>query len=104
MGGDANLTVKCKLCSRENSMDVLKETIKAYQKTDESFQTVVVFDCRGIEPTEFSPRAGWKVEGSESGATFDDVDLKEGEWCDYDEKSDVSVGVYDIQAQFVKVK
>ena len=31
-------------------------------------------------------RAGWEATALDSGAVFPEVDLGEGEWCDYDEK------------------
>ena len=50
------------LCSRENSIDILPDTIASYDMKDNNkFKTIVVFDCRGLEPVDFSPRNGWKV-------------------------------------------
>lgn len=34
---------------------------------------------------------------SESGTKFDDVDLSEGEWVEYDEKLGDSVGIYELE-------
>ena len=90
-------------------------------KDNNKAKTIVVFDCRGLEPVDFSPRMGWKVgkglclyltipltvlynsriiflkvsgwkedddgEGGESGTVFEDVDLTDKEWADYDERS-----------------
>ena len=65
-------------CKRENSLDILKDSISAYTDEDvPKYKTVVTFDCRGIEPIDFSPRSGWEVEGLESGTKFDDVDLSD---------------------------
>lgn len=37
--------------------DILKDSIKPYRDTDSGrFATAVVFDCRGLEPIDFSPR------------------------------------------------
>lgn len=63
-----------------------------------------MFDCRGIEPTAFSPRDGWIAVAEESGKVFEDVDLTEKEWVDYDDKTNQSVGIYEIESQFVKQK
>ena len=100
--GSASLVSKCKLCGRENSIDIMKESISSYNAEDVSFKSVVTFDCRGMEPTDFSPRTGWCAKGADTGSYFA-VDLSEGEWCDYDEKASESVGVYEIEHQFVKV-
>lgn len=37
--------------------DILKETIKEYNVEDfPKFKPFVTFDCRGVEPSAFSPR------------------------------------------------
>ena len=64
----------------------------------EKFQTVVVFECRGIEPVDFDPRVhsiymptiiysslslscclqgGWSAQGVDSGSQFTDIDLSQ---------------------------
>lgn len=52
---------------------------------------------------EFAPSEGWIAKIEESGRKFD-VDLSEKEWVDYDDKINQSVGVYEFESQFVKVK
>ncbi len=38
------------------------DSLASYNFADSNkFKTIVVFDCRGVEPVEFSPRNGWKV-------------------------------------------
>ena len=58
--GEANLVSKCKLCSRENSIDIIADSVASYDADNsDSWKTVVVMDCRGMEPVEFSPRNGY---------------------------------------------
>lgn len=64
----------------------------------------MAFDCRGIEPVEFSPRSGWLVDASENGQKFEDVDLSEDDWVEYDQKNAVSVGIYEFESNFIKMK
>ncbi|XP_054452311.1 CXXC motif containing zinc binding protein isoform X1 [Anoplopoma fimbria] len=53
----ASMVQKCKLCARENSIDILGDTIKPYNVEDsESFKTMVQFECRGLEPIDFQPQ------------------------------------------------
>ena len=53
------------LCGRENSIDILPDTLTSYNVEDSNkFKTLVVFDCRGLEPVDFSPRNGWRVSFS----------------------------------------
>lgn len=69
-----------------------------------NYKTIVVFDCRGVEPFEFSPRAGWIVQSAENGQSFEDVDLSDDDWVEYDQKNKNSVGVYEFASQFIKLK
>lgn len=68
------------------------------------FKSIVSFDCRGIEPIEFSPKSGWIAKAVENGQTFEDIDLSEDDWVDYDEKNKESVGITEFKSQFVKLK
>ncbi|KAF4797203.1 hypothetical protein TURU_077184 [Turdus rufiventris] len=112
--GSATMVQKCKLCSRENSIEILSQTIKPYNmETDglltqlqaedsEKFKTIVEFECRGLEPVDFQPQAGFAAEGAESGTPFNDINLLEKDWNDYDEKTKESVGIYEVTHKFVK--
>lgn len=102
--GSASMVQKCKMCRRENNLDIVKESVKSYTADDaETFKCLVAFECRGLEPTDFDIRNGWIVI-CESNKTFDDVDLSEGEWYDYNDESDQSVSITEIQHRFVKLK
>lgn len=46
---------------------------------------------------------GFRVE-STSGQVFDNVDLSEGEWVDYDEKLGESVGIMELEHKFITCK
>ncbi|XP_043430953.1 CXXC motif containing zinc binding protein isoform X1 [Prionailurus bengalensis] len=124
--GSASMVQKCKLCARENSIEphlgtwtgpgygpvnfvfsyvseILSSTIKSYNAEDnEKFKTIVEFECRGLEPVDFQPQAGFAAEGVESGTVFSDINLQEKDWTDYDEKAQESVGIYEVTHQFVK--
>ncbi|KAK7800117.1 hypothetical protein U0070_010188 [Myodes glareolus] len=101
--GSASMVQKCKLCARENSIEILSSTIKSYNAEDnEKFKTIVEFECRGLEPIDFQPQAGFAAEGVESGTVFSDINLQEKDWTDYDEKAQESVGIFEVSHQFVK--
>ncbi|KAJ8979372.1 hypothetical protein NQ317_004129 [Molorchus minor] len=100
-----NYIAKCKLCGRENSLDIVPGSHGKYTSDDQNnFKTIVVFDCRGIEPIDFSPSEGWIAKAEESGHIFENINLLEKEWADYDEKSKQSVGIYEIESRFVPIK
>ena len=128
--GSASFVAKCKMCGRENSIDIIKDSITPYN-TNESFKTIVVFECRGVEPVDFSPRVcllcyiilfiililqvGFRACGE---ATFEDVSLTDlvsnnkpvpllsyfrQEWTEYDEKANLPVSILEIEHKFIKL-
>ncbi len=48
--------------------------------------------CRDVQ-------GDWLVEAANSKTKWDDVDLSEGEWTEYDEKSEESVGIFNVEAE-----
>ncbi|MED6285418.1 hypothetical protein ILYODFUR_022249 [Ilyodon furcidens] len=101
--GSASMVQKCKLCARENSIDILRDTLTPYNAGDnETFKTMVQFECRGLEPVDFQPQAGFAAEGAETGTPFPEVNLLEKDWTDYDEKANESVGIYEVTHRFIK--
>ncbi|KAG8132422.1 hypothetical protein E2320_010276 [Naja naja] len=83
--------------------NILSQTIKPYNAEDnETFKTIVEFECRGLEPMDFQPQARFAANGAESGTPFDEINLLEKDWNDYDEKIKESVGIYEVTHKFVK--
>ncbi|KAI8144325.1 hypothetical protein BJV82DRAFT_65517 [Fennellomyces sp. T-0311] len=102
--GEANLVMRCKFCKRESSAQ-FEPNVQAYSaEKNGKFQKIATFDCRGLELVDFSPRDPWVAEGTESGTKFEDIDLTDGEWVEYDEKSGEPVGIAEIEVEFKKEK
>ncbi|KAF9980748.1 hypothetical protein BGZ75_008025 [Mortierella antarctica] len=102
--GEANLVMRCKFCKCEISADFASKPVTYDIENNDKFATIVTIECRGLELVGFEPREGWKAKGAESGTVFEDIDLTEGDWADYDEKSELPVAISNIEAKFVKVK
>ncbi|CAI5521807.1 unnamed protein product [Closterium sp. Naga37s-1] len=88
--GTANLVQKCNFCSRVGSISLVEGHGKPFTAEDcenRKFVPLVCLDCRGMEPVEFIPKDGWQAEGAESGTKFEDIDLSDKEFSDYDEKA-----------------
>jgi hypothetical protein len=101
--GESNFVWKCSFCSKVSSANVELNTIQPYMADDSGqFKQLVVFECRGCEFVGFEPRDGFEAEGAESGTKFDDIDLSEGEWVEYDEKSKLPVGISEVGIRFEK--
>jgi hypothetical protein len=60
---------------------------------------IIAFDCRGLEPIAWRPEGGFIIK-TKSGKVFEDVDLSDGEWADYDEKLGDSVSVMNLEWEF----
>ncbi|KAI7899986.1 uncharacterized protein BX663DRAFT_488735 [Cokeromyces recurvatus] len=104
--GSANLVMRCKFCKRDMSAQFEPSfKVKGYEiEKNGEFQQIAQFDCRGLELVDFQPRESWTAKGAESDTIFEDIDLTEGEWAEYDEKSGEPVGISNIEVQFKKEK
>jgi len=106
-GGTANFVWKCGSCKREaNAKFDAASPTKPYSSENGQLEPFLTLECRNLEFIGFDPRVRrtemhfrrlsvnlnsqlkgtWKCVGVGSGTVFDDVDLTEGEWTDYDEK------------------
>ncbi|KAJ2927162.1 hypothetical protein H1R20_g9909, partial [Candolleomyces eurysporus] len=74
--------------------------VKPYVAENGQLQPILEIECRGLEFVGFDPRGTWKCVGAESGTKFDDVDLNEPEWVDYDEKTQLPVGVSEFKSEW----
>ena len=103
--GYVSMVQKCKMCSRENHIDIMQDQLKSFKsENDGCFVPIAVFDCRGLEPVEFDFRNGWVVLSSCSSKFYEDVDFCEKEWYEYDDQANVSVSVSELQYRFQKTK
>ncbi|KAJ6113486.1 hypothetical protein N7523_006803 [Penicillium sp. IBT 18751x] len=98
--GEANFVWKCRLCSKTHSASITAgpHVFEAQEdpKKNKNGQKIIEMDCRGLEFTEFKPDGEWEVKGAESNTPFSGIDLSDGEWYDYDEKSSEEVSIKEI--------
>ena len=98
--------MKCKSCERTGNIDYIDNSLNKYDDQSEGWQTIVRFECRGLEPCEFFPGTGFSALSSVSETVFgtqgggEPIDLSEGDWADYDEDAEESVGIYSFSSQF----
>ncbi|CAJ0836936.1 5108_t:CDS:10 [Entrophospora sp. SA101] len=102
--GTANLVIRCKFCRRESSAQIDPIPTQLYTiENNGKFVKMLAVDCRGLELVDFEPRMGFKATGVDSKTLFEDIDLTEGIWADYDEKAGVPVGISEIETEFKRV-
>jgi len=100
-GNTAHFVWRCGMCKRESSAKFEDRTPQKYSiDSSGQFAPLITLDCRGLEFIDFDPRGIWKCVGSESGMAFPEVDLSEGEWTDYDEKSSQPVSIMEVESKW----
>ncbi|KAG8839699.1 hypothetical protein FRC18_008419 [Serendipita sp. 400] len=105
-GTTANFVWKCGNCKRESSAKFERATpsaptIASYTaEVAGQFAPILVLDCRGLEFIGFDPSGIWTCKGVESGTVFEEVDLSEGDWTDYDEKAKLPTSVMNIESEW----
>ncbi|KAG5438549.1 hypothetical protein PCANB_002653 [Pneumocystis canis] len=95
--GKASLVWKCRYCQRENSANIKGEISEYTHEISPKESLVISFECRGCEFIEFFPDGEWSCKGSESNTLFHEINLSQGEWYDYDEKSQTEVSIINIK-------
>ncbi|CAG8660973.1 9927_t:CDS:2 [Funneliformis mosseae] len=99
--GSANLVMRCKFCKRESSAQFDTSPVTPYTiENSGKFAQMTTIECRGLEFIDFEPRA---TVGTDSGTKFEDIDLTDGDWAEYDEKGGIPVGISEVQAEFKRV-
>jgi hypothetical protein len=101
--GEANFVFRCKNCKRESSASV-QTSKKRYMVEDSGKDvTMLTIDPRGIDFVEFIPVGLFSCRGPQSNTPFNDVELDEGEWYDYDEKAGDEVSITDVKWSIKKL-
>ncbi|GME69391.1 unnamed protein product [[Candida] boidinii] len=57
---------------------------------------ILEIDARGLELIEFIPEGLFSCKGAETSTVFEEVDLSEGEWYDYDDRAGEEVSITEI--------
>eukprot|EP01035_Chromulina_nebulosa_P040978 gene40978-55379_t len=96
--GDANFVIKWSNSKNQSYMKIIdkKGVSGEYTSSDTGkFITILVLECRGIEPVACIPGVDWIVQ-SRGGTMFENVDLSEGDWAEYDENHDDSISATEV--------
>ena len=104
-GGFHNFVSKCRLCKSHITVDIVPVPSGSgyYSAVESNAPNIIAsFEVRGGHPTTMEIDNQWTVV-AESGATFEEVDLSE-DWCDYDEKGQMSVVISGVSVEFEKAK
>jgi len=100
--GVANFVMKWPESKRQCNISIidLKDiTRNEYVAGDvDEFVPMVAFECRGCDIVDFKFQDPFTIE-SLGGFVFNDVELDDGEWADYDEENDESVMITSVESK-----
>ncbi|CDO54053.1 hypothetical protein DV113_004039 [Geotrichum candidum] len=101
--GEANFVFKCGSCGKRSSVNASKPKTSVYTLEDSGKSVRLLdIDSRGIDFVSFIPDGKFKCQGAESNTKFDEVDLEDNEWYDYDEKAGDEVSITNVQWEITK--
>ncbi|KAL6608031.1 hypothetical protein ACP70R_041094 [Stipagrostis hirtigluma subsp. patula] len=95
---------KCKRCSKKGTVLLVPghgEPLTLEQSYHKEMSRLMLFECRGYEPTHFTFSDGWKVE-SVYGSCFN-IDCTEGFFSEYDSANDAHLCLKDLNSAFSEV-
>ena len=105
--GEAHVVLRCKQCERVSSAELVEAARKGVKLGElsepEKWTRVAALDFRGLEPVALDVgRSGPFAVETSGGQRVEVPAFEDGDWCDYNDREDTSVGVYKLQAQFVR--
>ena len=103
--GQANFVFKCKQCKSEHTAAIQRTDKTVLVEDAGKSISILTIDSRGMDFVEFHPIGQFQCKGTESSppTAFNEVDLSEGEWYDYDDKAGEEVSITDVDWSIVRV-
>ena len=90
---------------RKKKKQALAETPRSVKEEDSgSWVPLVAFEARGLDVVRWRLREGDVSVRSAAGYPFEDVDLSDGDWADYDVEADAPVALSDIETKVELVR
>ena len=111
--GDANFVMKWSGSNQQAYIKIIKNKLihdkyTCNNSNSGSFVNILGLECRNLEISKWHPSIDFIAYGKEDSngdaTVFDEVDLSDLDdgWCDYDEKTNESVSITNLQYEIVK--
>ncbi|OBA20570.1 hypothetical protein METBIDRAFT_43948 [Metschnikowia bicuspidata var. bicuspidata NRRL YB-4993] len=95
--GEASFVFRCKSCRNEHSAQISRTVESLSPENAGKWVNLLEIDARGADFIDFIPEGRWVCEALNSTSIFDEVDLEDGEWYDYDDNKGQEVSVTDFK-------
>ncbi|KAH3688081.1 hypothetical protein WICPIJ_000923 [Wickerhamomyces pijperi] len=96
--GEANFVSKCKTCRKDCNISIerTKNQYTAEDSEDGKYVDLLVIEARGVDLVKFIPENGFFEAKGVKGTKFEEIDLSEGEFFDYDDDASQEISIQDI--------
>ena len=101
--GEASFVFRCKSCKSEHFAQISRTKESLTSETAGEWVRILEIDARGADFIEFIPEGRWSCKALNSKSSFDDVDLEDGEWYDYDDDRGEEVSVTEFRWEIARV-
>eukprot|EP00929_Paragymnodinium_shiwhaense_P024841 TRINITY_DN15178_c0_g1_i1.p2 TRINITY_DN15178_c0_g1~~TRINITY_DN15178_c0_g1_i1.p2 ORF type:complete len:196 (+),score=57.34 TRINITY_DN15178_c0_g1_i1:79-666(+) len=116
--GKAHFQRKCPACAAPANLSIVaggSEDPRMVKAADNGGSVLLTLECRGCEPVEWSPQGegvfvGFAAKPApedaeeageiEQGNPITDITFEEGEWCGYEEATELSLMISNLKATF----
>lgn len=93
--GEASFVYRCRICKSEHSAQI--ERTKETVSVSGEWAKLLSIDARGVDFVSFIPEGKFQCVGAESNTKFEEVDLEDLEWYDYDDNKGEEVSVTEVE-------
>lgn len=100
--GEASFVFRCKGCKAEHSAQILRTKDKLTVEDNGKWVKILEIDARGLDFVKFEALGQWKCLSTESSTQFDEVDLEDGDWYDYDDNAKEEVSVTEVSFEIAR--
>lgn len=103
--GEANFVSKCKICRKDCNITIEKSKKAEYTFEDSEegkYVDLLIIEARGVDLVKFIPENGFFEAKGTKGTKFEEIDLSEGEFYDYDDDASQEVSITEIDWKIVR--
>lgn len=99
--GEASFIFRCRECKSEHSATIARTKSKLTSENSANVALLEI-DARGCDFNEFKPLGRFECRGANTTTKFDEVDLEDGEWYDYDDNAGEEVSVEEVKWEIAR--
>lgn len=100
--GEASFVFRCKICKSEHLAQITRTKEKLTIEDNGKWVRILEIDARGMDFIKFDALGQWQCHGVTSPTIFDEVDLEDGEWYDYDDNAGEEVSVSEVSFEIAR--